>query len=61
MAMARGGRIVALTTKTSKCKFWVCVQFVCAKISPRRPSSPYIARETLANIYLQKFLDTYFL
>ena len=60
--MAGGvGGVVVLTTKISKCKFWVCVQFVCAKISLRRPSSPYIARETVANIYRQKFSDAYFL
>ena len=29
-----GGGIVVLTTKISKCKFSVCVQFVCAEISP---------------------------
>ena len=33
--MAReGGGIVVLTTKISKCKCSVCVQFVCAEISP---------------------------
>ena len=56
-----GGGIVVLTTKISKCKCSVCVQFVCAEISPRRPSSPYIARETVANIYRPKFWSTYFL
>ena len=40
MAGRGGGRIVLLTTKISKCKFWVCVQFVCAKISLGRLSSP---------------------
>ena len=52
-----GGGIAVLTTKISKCKCSVCVQFVCAEISPRRPSSPYIARETVANIYRPKFLE----